>query len=220
VEAVEGHFHLWDAQGVHRLARLARGPVVELGSYLGKSTLALLLGAAKSKQRVHAVDPWFTSNPDVLGYEHTRLFGIDDYLGFCAHVRAHRDRLTVVATRGRDVAWQGPPIGALFIDAIHTYEEVRADFHHYLPHLAPRARVAFHDFLPERTAFPGVLRFIEAELLASGEWRWDDFRGALLTVERVRRSRKVIEHNRRCLEAARGRIRDIARQHEEMRRAG
>ncbi|HSQ54779.1 MAG TPA: glycosyltransferase, partial [Gemmata sp.] len=88
VEAVEGHFHLWDAQGVHRLARLARGPIVELGSYLGKSTVALLLGAEKSRQRVHAIDPWFPSNPDVLGYEHTRLFGIDDYLGFCRHVRA------------------------------------------------------------------------------------------------------------------------------------
>ncbi|HSQ57653.1 MAG TPA: class I SAM-dependent methyltransferase, partial [Gemmata sp.] len=111
-------------------------------------------------------------------------------------------------------------IDALFIDAIHSYEEVHADFHHYLPFLTKRARVAFHDFLPERTAFPGVRQFIEEELLASGEWRWDDFRGALLTIQRVRRSRAVIEHNQRCLEAARERIRAIARQQEPMRKAG
>src|SRR5262249_25898501 len=85
VEAVEGHSHLYAATGAHRLARLARGPIVELGSYLGKSTLALLLGAARSGQRVYAVDPWFPSDPDVLGYEHTRLYGVDDYLAFCGH---------------------------------------------------------------------------------------------------------------------------------------
>ena len=30
IEAVWGHLHAWDAQGLHRLARLAQGPVVEL----------------------------------------------------------------------------------------------------------------------------------------------------------------------------------------------
>jgi hypothetical protein len=215
IEAIEGHFHAYNAGGLHRLARLARGPVVELGSYLGKSTAALLLGAAKSGQRVYAVDPWFASDPDALGFEHTRLFGTEDYLAFSRHVAPYRERLSVLCCRSRSVRWDGPPIAALFIDSIHSYDEVRADFEHYLPWLASDARVAFHDFLPERTVFPGVRKFIEEELLASGEWWWDDFRGALLTVQRVRKSKRaVLEHNQRCLRAAQERIREIIRRQE------
>ncbi len=221
IEAVPGHFHLYDAAGLHRLARLATGPVVELGSYVGKSTLALLLGTARSGQRVHAVDPWFASDPDVLGFEHTRLLGTEDYLAFSRHVRPCRDRLSVLCCRGRAVRWDGPPIAALFIDAIHTYDEARADFHHYLPWLAPDARLAFHDYLPERTVFPGIRRFIEEELLASGEWWWDDFRGALLTLLRVRQPKgMVVEHNQCCVRAAQERIGAIARAQEGCARTG
>ncbi len=216
IEAVEGHFHLYDAGGLHRLSRFAHGPVVELGSYLGKSTLALLLGAAESGQRIYAVDPWFPSDPDMLGFEHTRLFGTEDFLAFSRHVQPYRDRLSVLCCRGRSVRWDGPPVAGLFIDSIHSYDEVRADFEHWLPWLAPNARVAFHDFLPERTVFPGVRQFIEEELLAAGEWWWDDFRGAVLTLLRMRKPKPtVIEHNQRCLRAAQQRIRAIARQQQE-----
>src|SRR5262249_6198827 len=176
----------------------------------GKSTVALLLGAAKSGQRVHAVGPWFSSEPEARGPEHTRPFGTEDFLAFSDHVTPYRDRLSVLCCRGRSVRWEGPPIAALFIDAAHRYDEVRADLEHYLPWLAPDARVAFHDFLPGRTTGPGIGRFLEEELLAGGEWHWDDFRGALLTVQRVRKpKRAVVAHNRDCLHAAQLRLRGL-----------
>jgi glycosyltransferase involved in cell wall biosynthesis/predicted O-methyltransferase YrrM len=214
IEAVEGHFHAFDAQAVHRMARLARGPIVEVGSFLGKSTVAILLGARKSGQPVTAIDPWYASNPDELGYEHTRLQGTNDFLTFAGNVLPHRQGLQVICRRGRDVQWVGrEPIGGLFIDAIHTYDEVRADYEHYLPWLAPDGLLCFHDFSPEYAVFPGVRRFIEEELLTTGFWRWDDFRGAVITLRRVRRPRRsVVEHNQRLLRAARAKVIEIAAQ--------
>jgi glycosyltransferase involved in cell wall biosynthesis/SAM-dependent methyltransferase len=210
IESIEGHFHRYDAEAAHRLARLSCGPIVELGSYLGKSTAALLLGSARTRQRVIAVDPWFASDPDQLGYEHTRLHGVEDFLGFCRNVRRLRERLTVHGCRSRRLRWEGPAIGALFIDSIHRYDEVRADFEHFAPFLRPDALLAFHDYLPENPVFPGVKRFIEESLLRSGEWEWDDYRGAFLTLRRRRPSRRVVEHNWRVLEAARARYAELA----------
>lgn len=212
IEALEGHFHLYDAQAAHRLARLSPGPIVELGSYLGKSTVALLLGSARRRQRVVAVDPWRVSDPDALGFEHTRLQGVEDFLAFCRNVQAFRGRLIVHACRSRELRWDGPPIGALFIDSVHRYEEVRADFEHFLPFLRPDALVAFHDYLPENPVFPGVKQFIEEELLTSGAWQWDDYRGAFLTLRRCRRpGRKVVKSNQQALAEARRRYAEVER---------
>jgi hypothetical protein len=160
---------------------------------------------------VYAVDPWLPSDPGRLGVAHTLLTGTEDFLAFMNHVRPYRERLVVLPCRSRDVRWSGPPIAALFIDAIHTYDDVRADVEHFLPWLAPDAQLAFHDYLPERTVFPGVRQYIDEQLLASGEWRWDDFRGCLLTLQRVTdRRQDVVAHNGRCVERARQRILEIA----------
>lgn len=205
LDSIAGHFHQYDAEAAHRLARLSPGPIVEIGSYLGKSTAALLLGSERTGQKVFAIDPWFASDPEQLGYEHTRLHGVEDFLDFCRNVRGLRQRLTVHCCRSRSVRWEGPAIGALFIDAIHTYDEVRADFEHFAPFLRPNAFLAFHDYLPDNPVFPGVKRFVEECLLPSGAWRWDDYRGALLTLRRCRPSRRVVEHNARELADARAR---------------
>lgn len=68
--------------------------------------------------------------------------------------------------RATDVEWQ-TPISYLFIDGLHDYASVSADFHHFAGHLAPGAYVAFHDYIHY---FPGVIKFVN-ELLAAGGFK-------------------------------------------------
>jgi glycosyltransferase involved in cell wall biosynthesis/2-polyprenyl-3-methyl-5-hydroxy-6-metoxy-1,4-benzoquinol methylase len=216
VQAVEGPLHAHEVAGLHRLARLARGPVVELGAHLGQATLALLLGAAKSAQRVYAVAPWLPSDSNAPPFVRTPAPGTEDFLAFSRHVQAYRERLSVLCCRGRRIRWEGPPITGLFLGPARGADQLRADLGHYLPWLGADARVALHGFSPEATACPGVWSFIEEGLLAGGEWWWDDLRGDLLTLQRVRRSKRaVLEHNQRCLQAARERVRAVTGAHEE-----
>jgi hypothetical protein len=209
VATVPGHLHPWDAEGLHRLARLATGPVVELGSFLGRSTVALLLGARHSAQRVFAIAPWTPVDRMPPGTSPFRS-DLDAYLSFCRHVAPWSDDLEVHCARSRNVDWQGHRIGALVIDAAPSYDEVTSDFQQFAPLLQPGARVAFHKYLPERTLFPGVRRFVEEQMLLSGEWEWDDLRGALLTLVRASSpaARDVVARNVACLERARARIRE------------
>ena len=54
-----------------------------------------------------------------------------------------------------ELAYQHSPYDLIFIDAGHSYEEVRRDHRTYGPLLRPRGIVAFHDALP-RAAYPEV----------------------------------------------------------------
>lgn len=62
--------------------------------------------------------------------------------------------------------WDGPEIGLLFIDGSHTYEDVKADYQAWLPHLAPGAVVALDDYGTKPN--PGVTRFVQET-----EQEWD-----------------------------------------------
>lgn len=130
--------------------------VVELGSYMGRSTGHLALGVEEGGRgvRVHAVDPWeqrtdytdayLATATTVANYSksETRL-AFERHLassGAAAHVEVHQGL-------GVDVAaeWDGPKVGLLFHDALHTEAEVFADLRAWLPHMAEKATVVLHD---------------------------------------------------------------------------
>jgi hypothetical protein len=109
VAAIPGHLHRWDCEGLHRIARLATGPVVELGAYLGRSTVALLLGARHSAQRVFAIAPWRVLDPLEESAAITAS-GLDAYLTFCRQVAPWSDDLEVHCATSREVDWHVPRI--------------------------------------------------------------------------------------------------------------
>lgn len=130
--------------------------IVELGSYMGRSTCYL---ASRAEARVWAVDAW-----DLPG---KRGDGTHPYTDptvrerFAAHLEACgvAERVTAVRGMATDVgkAWAGPPVGLLHIDAGHTRREVLADWRAWKRHLAPGAVVVFDDFDPRH---PGVVKAV------------------------------------------------------------
>jgi predicted O-methyltransferase YrrM len=113
--------------------------IVEIGSHCGRSTV--LLAAAKQEGvRLLAVDPFddprWGGGPEVL-------------VNFEATLGRAGPRDQVETFRGVSAdaarAWNGDPIGMLFVDGAHDRRSVLTDIDGWTPYLAPTASALFHD---------------------------------------------------------------------------
>ena len=163
VDRIEGMISLREADLLYRLAGRANGCgcIVEIGSYRGRSTVALAEGASSSA--IFAIEPHEVFE-GVLGGS----FGARDRAHFYrAMLRSGAyERVRLVNLPGTVVApgWS-EPVALLWIDGDHSYEGVRGDWEAFKPHLAAGALVAFDDSIDERI---GPHRLI-AELVESRE---------------------------------------------------
>ena len=141
------------------------GPVLELGAYEGRSTIVF----ASAGRQVHAVDAWSLSVNDLSAYgdkasadavferflENLRHAGVE------SRVRPHRGLTHDMARR-----WNIPG-AVLFVDAGHTYADVKGDLELWAPHLASGGVLLMHDVLGD--VYLDVTR-AASELLKQG-WR-------------------------------------------------
>jgi predicted O-methyltransferase YrrM len=142
----------------------AKGAIVEIGSYKGRSTVMLAKVAAHyGCGPVVAIDPHNSpilfdhkSNPEASSYQ--------DFLnnvhgaGVSEHVEPHAEYSKEVAN-----SWNRP-IRILWIDGDHSYEGAKNDLNGFLPHLVPEGVVAYHDALNN---FPGPIRVFVEDVLRS-----------------------------------------------------
>ena len=134
---------------------MAMESVVEVGSWLGRSTHALLTGCPGT---VYAVDH-FHGSPSEREAAHapakTRDIGSD----FLKNV-GHFPNLKLLKMESVEAAKQFEPksIDMVFIDGEHTYESFNADFHAWLP--ICRKIICGHD-----ASYAGVKRVLEESRL-------------------------------------------------------
>lgn len=163
---VPGHLGESEARFLGLLAACvpARGTIVEIGSFKGRSTVMLAKVASHyGLGPVVAIDP---HNSPILLDHHAdpESSSYKDFLnsihaaGVSNHVESHVAYSTDVAS-----LWKRP-IRLLWIDGDHSYEGAKNDFHGFFPHLVPHGVVALHDAL---NAFPGPIRVFVEEILGS-----------------------------------------------------
>src|SRR6266545_2982172 len=123
----------------------AAGPgahIVEIGSFLGRSTVCLAAGLAPGAS-ITSVDPHIGSP------KHTHLICCTDtYPHFLANLdlAGVRDRVRVLRKSSAEAASEvDRPIDFLFIDGSHEYEDVRRDHELWAPRVRAGGRIAFHD---------------------------------------------------------------------------
>lgn len=133
--------------------------IVEIGSYKGKSTIALARGATNS--HVYAVDPW-----DLPGNIDGRFHfaALDTRLKFNSQVKesGFGDRITPVKGFSTEVADAWPPlrkVGLLFVDGNHSRSSVAGDYMSWWKHLSSDSTVIFDDLDTEKN--PGVRQALE-----------------------------------------------------------
>lgn len=153
-------FHLFE------LAQSVRdGCIVEIGSWRGRSAVALALGSKCAyRVPVYCIEP-HESFHDICGGNYG---AIDRNAFFQNMLRANvLDIVRLVNLSSEYVTREWPTaVGLLWVDGDHSYKGVKRDMACWLPHLRPDATVAFHDSLEPRL---GPYHMVE-ELMRSGQW--------------------------------------------------
>ena len=160
-EAATGFMPAPEGLALHDAAAryTAKGPVLEVGTYCGKSTICLAAAAREKGQPVITVDHHRGSEENQPGWEYHDTTLVDPRTGrldTLPHVRATlaaagvEDDVIVVVGRSAAVArlWR-TPLGMLFIDGGHTDVAATTDYESWAPWVAPGGLLAIHDVFPD-----------------------------------------------------------------------
>ncbi|MDA2814932.1 class I SAM-dependent methyltransferase [Nocardiopsis sp. RSe5-2] len=170
------------------------GPVLEVGTYCGKSTVYLAAAARTCGGTVVTVDHHHGSEEHQEGWEYHDPSLVDPRTGRIDTVGEFRGTMaaagvedTVVAVLGRsaDVArlW-ARPLGLLFIDGGHTEEAAQADYAGWSPHVAPGGALAIHDVFPDPADGGRPPYNVYRRALDSGEFTETAVQGSLRVLRR------------------------------------
>lgn len=138
------------------------GPLLEIGTYCGKSAIYLGAAARERGTVVFTVDHHRGSEENQAGWEHhdTRL--VDPRTGRMDTLPCFRrtmeeagleDVVVAVIADSPTVArhW-GTPLGLCFIDGGHAYDVALADYEAWAPFVAPGGLLVFHDVFEDPAA--------------------------------------------------------------------
>jgi MMP 1-O-methyltransferase len=178
----------------------AVGPVLEIGSYCGKSAVYLAAGvrAARAhgiRQQVVTVDHHRGSEEHQPGWEYHDPGLVDQAIGridTLPRLRATlasagvEDDVVVVIGRSADVArlWRAP-LGLLFIDGGHTEAAARWDYEGWAPWVALSGALAIHDVYPDPADGGRPPFLVYQRALASGAFTEVRHEGSLRVLERT-----------------------------------
>jgi MMP 1-O-methyltransferase len=173
----------------------ARGPVLEIGSYCGKSTIYLAAAARQTGQLVVTVDHHRGSEENQPGWEYHDPRLVDPAIGrmdTLPWLRATlaaagvEDDVVVVVGRSAAVArlWR-MPLGMLFIDGGHTDQAATTDYESWAPWVAPGGVLAIHDVFPDPADGGQAPYRIYQRALKSGAFTEAGREGSLRWLERT-----------------------------------
>ncbi|MGK7233564.1 class I SAM-dependent methyltransferase [Streptomyces hygroscopicus] len=134
-------------------------PLVEVGTYCGRSTILLADAARAAGTVAVTVDHHRGSEEQQPGWEYHDPEVVDPGIGRMdtlptfrrtLHRAGLEDHVIAVVGRSPQVAavW-GRPVGLVFIDGGHTDEHASADYEGWAPHLAPGGLLVIHDVFPD-----------------------------------------------------------------------
>ena len=170
----DGYEHL----ALYNAARIGLGDLIEIGSFLGRSTVHLAAGLKVSGREgtLHAIDPFF--DPFVVSYDGVPANANPPWLQsfnprngtiikdtkniFLANIKkcSVDDRISVhhITAYETHNFFQNDSVGVLFIDGDHRYENVKQDFVFYFPKVIHGGLIIFHDVVQSHS---GVMQFVQ-----------------------------------------------------------
>ena len=135
--------------------------IAEIGCFAGESTLIFL----QAGLRVHAIDPWTEESKQTL-YAGSQSQDGNQCKFLMRTVEQHFDErcggwdtLNKIKLYDHECLYKFPDgsLDGIYIDSVHTYDEVAATIKRWHPKVKPNRWIAGHDYTPD---FPGVIRAI------------------------------------------------------------
>jgi hypothetical protein len=134
-------------------------PLLEVGTYCGRSTILLADAARAAGTVVVTVDHHRGSEEQQPGWEYHDPSVVDPEVGLMDTLPTFRRTLHaagleeyVIAVVGRSPrvarVW-GAPVGLVFVDGGHTDEHASNDYEGWAPHLAEGGLLVIHDVFPD-----------------------------------------------------------------------
>jgi predicted O-methyltransferase YrrM len=196
-EAATGFMPPEEGQALYAAARRAAvlGPIVEIGTYCGKSTLYLAAAARAAGTVVVTVDHHRGSEEHQPGWEYHDTSLVDPAVGQIDTLPTMRRTLhhagvedCVVAVVGRSTVvsqlWT-VPAGMVFIDGGHTEEAARLDYDGWARHVHPQGLLVIHDVFPDPADGGQAPYHIYLAAIHSGQFTEDSVIGSLRVLRRV-----------------------------------
>lgn len=167
---------------LHELARACAhlGPILEIGSYCGKSSVYLGRGARTAGGLLVCVDHHRGSEEHQVGEEYHDPDLLDREVGAIDSLPELRRNLRRAGLEESAVLLVAPspvaarlwtvPLGLAFIDGGHSAAAAHADYECWSPKVAPGGVLAIHDLFPDPTTGGQAPIEIYRRALASGEY--------------------------------------------------
>ncbi|WP_086726100.1 class I SAM-dependent methyltransferase [Streptomyces carpinensis] len=157
-------------------------PLLEVGTYCGRSTILLADAARQAGVTALTVDHHRGSEEQQPGWEYHDPQTVDPEIGLMDTLPSFRRTLHkagleehVVALVGRSpqvAALWNTPLGLVFVDGGHTDEHAGADYEGWAPHVAVGGLLVIHDVFPDPAdEFTGQAPYrVYLRALESGEF--------------------------------------------------
>ena len=133
------------------------GHIVEVGAWKGASTSYLAVEAQHKKLRIDVVDTWSGSqeHKDISDIREKSLFGT-----FIDNLRPVINLINPIRTDSVSASkmYADESLDAVFIDADHKYESVKADILAWMPKVKKGGILAGHDYI---LVHNGVIRAVD-----------------------------------------------------------
>ena len=197
-EAVKGFLPKNEAAALYDAAIAVEvdGPLLEVGSYCGKSSVYLGYAAQSIGRVLYALDHHRGSEENQAGWEHHDSELIDKQKGVMDTLPYFRDAIFAAGLEHVVIALVGhsgviarnwtTPLSFLFIDGGHGEEPAKADFNGWVPKVKEGGRLAIHDVFPNpKDGGRPPYEQIYLPAIESGNWNEVHVEGSLRILKRV-----------------------------------
>lgn len=147
IMSIDGQISRNEAKNLIKLAKniSSDNVIVEIGSYQGRSTLALAFGSLLGNHnRIYAIDPHIEFF-GMLGGQFDPKDQAKLYYNLVKYKVGEIVAVVSLSSLNAAKSWSLRNIGLLFIDGDHTYDAVRSDYESWAPFLIEKGIIAFHD---------------------------------------------------------------------------
>ena len=197
-EAVKGFLPKNEAAALYDAAVAVEvdGPLLEVGSYCGKSSVYLGYAAQSIGRVLYALDHHRGSEENQAGWEHHDPELIDKQKGVMDTLPYFRDAIFAAGLEHVVIALVGhsgviarnwtTPLSFLFIDGGHGEEPAKADFNGWVPKVKEGGTLAIHDVFPNpKDGGRPPYEQIYLPAIESGNWDEVHVEGSLRILKRV-----------------------------------